>query len=153
MSEKASPVAASRPTPTGVDRPLAEELTDMLTGRLPGTIGMRILAATAEQVVGELPVQERVLAPNGYLHAASVVALADTACGIGTRLALPADATGFTTVELKTNYLGTARSGVVTATAVRMHGGRRTQIWDATVRDDQGSTIALFRCTQLIFHP
>ena len=67
--------------------------------------------------------------------------------------ALPADATGFTTVELKTNYLGTARSGVVTATAVRMHGGRRTQIWDATVRDDQGSTIALFRCTQLIFHP
>lgn len=153
MGENAIPVGAPRATPTGADRPLAEELTDMLQGRLPGTIGMRVLEASAEKVVGELPVLEKVLAPNGYLHAASVVALADTACGIGTRLALPSGASGFTTVELKTNYLGTARSGVVTATAVRVHGGRRTQIWDATVCDGEGRTIALFRCTQLMFHP
>ncbi len=125
----------------------------MLDGRLPGLLGMRILAASADEVVGDLTVREELLAPNGYLHAATVVALADTVSGVGARLALPADASGFTTVELKTNYLGTARSGVVTATATRIHSGRRTQLWDATVRDDQARTIALFRCTQMVLYP
>ncbi|WFR74667.1 PaaI family thioesterase [Prescottella defluvii] len=96
---------------------------------------------------------ERCSPPTGTSMRPASSRSADTACGIGTRLALPAGASGFTTVELKTNYLGTARSGVVTATAVRVHGGRRTQIWDATVCDDEGRTIALFRCTQLVFHP
>ncbi|WP_418345958.1 PaaI family thioesterase [Rhodococcus pyridinivorans] len=122
----------------------------MLEGRLPGIVGVRIVEASAEQVVGELTVLEHVLAPNGYLHAASVVALADTLCGIGTRLSLPETVSGFTTLEIKTNYLGTARSGVITATAEPQHTGRRTQTWDATVRDADGRTIALFRCTQLL---
>lgn len=150
MSNSESFVAPPRPTPTGADAPLAEELTAMLEGRLPGIVGMRVVEASADRVVGELAVREHVLAPNGYLHAATVVALADTACGIGTRLSLPDNVTGFTTLEVKANYLGTARSGVVTATAVPRHGGRRTQIWDATVCDDEGRTIALFRCTQLL---
>lgn len=125
----------------------------MLDGRMPGILGMRVVEASPERVVGEFTVSERVLAPNGYLHAAAVVALADTACGIGTRLSLPAGATGFTTLEVKTNYIGTARSGVVTATAIPSHAGRKTQTWDATVRDGDGRTIALFRCTQLVLHP
>jgi uncharacterized protein (TIGR00369 family) len=94
-----------------------------------------------------------VLAPNGYLHAATVVGLADTACGIGTRLSLPPSASGFTTVELKTNYLGTARSGVITATANPVHRGRRTQVWDATIHDDERNVLALFRCTQMLLYP
>lgn len=153
MSGNESPVAAPRPTPAGAGAQLADDLTTMLAGRLPGVLGMRVLEASAERVIGELTVSERVLAPNGYLHAATVVALADTACGIGTRLSLPEGATGFTTLEVKTNYLGTARSGVVTTTATPSHSGRRTQTWDATVHDGDGRTIALFRCTQLVLRP
>ena len=138
-----------RPTPRGTGEELAEALTRMLDGRLPGNLGMRVVSAEPERVVGEFTVHEGLLAPNGYLHAASVVALADTMCGIGTRLSIPADA-AFTTVELKSNHLGTARAGRVTATATAVHSGRRTQVWDATVRDEHGRTIALFRCTQLV---
>src|SRR5690606_24675728 len=94
------------------------------------------------------------LAPNGFLHAATVVALADTACGFGCVRALPETATGVTTVELKTTLLGTATGGAVTCEATLTHAGRTTQVWDATVTHaDTGRTIALFRCTQMVLYP
>ncbi|MCZ4555732.1 PaaI family thioesterase [Rhodococcus maanshanensis] len=148
-----APVGRPRETPTGSGRPIADEMTAMLDGRFPGLVGMRILEASASEVTGELRVREELLAPNGYLHAATVVALADTVCGVGARLALPAEASGFTTLELKTNYLGTARSGTVSVDATLVHSGRRTQLWDATVRDGAGRAIALFRCTQMVLYP
>jgi 1,4-dihydroxy-2-naphthoyl-CoA hydrolase len=65
---------------------------------------------------------------------------------------LPAGATGFTTIELKTNFLGTALAGTLLCEAKRVHGGRTTQVWDATVTDESGKTLALFRCTQLLLY-
>lgn len=147
------PAGAPRKTPTGSGGHIADEMTAMLEGRFPGLVGMRIVEASATTVTGELTVREELLAPNGYLHAATVVALADTVCGVGARLALPAEASGFTTLELKTNYLGTARSGTVTVAAALVHGGRRTQVWDATIRDSAERAIALFRCTQMVLLP
>ena len=152
-TQSPSAVAQARGTPAGSGEALAAELTTLLAGRLPGMLGMRIAEASAQRVVGELTITENVLAPNGYLHAATVVGLADTACGIGTRLTLPAGASGFTTIELKTNYLATARIGVVTAIATPAHGGRRTQVWDAAVHDEHTQLLALFRCTQMILYP
>jgi 1,4-dihydroxy-2-naphthoyl-CoA hydrolase len=99
-----------------------------------------------------LPLRSDLLAPNGYLHAGAVVALADTACGYGCFASLPEGGTGFTTIELKTNFLGTAREGTLSCEAARVHGGRTTQVWDATVRGDDGKTLALFRCTQLVLY-
>ena len=98
-----------------------------------------------------MPVRPDLLAPNGYLHAATVVGLADTACGFGTRLVLPEGATGFTTIELKANFLGTVREGSIVCRARLAHGGRTTQVWDATVTaEPTGQTLALFRCTQAV---
>ena len=98
-----------------------------------------------------MAVRPDLLAPNGYLHAASVIALADTACGYGTMFDLREDAQGFTTIELKTNFIGTCIQGIVVCEATRAHLGRRTQVWDAIVTDQQsGRNIALFRCTQMI---
>ena len=65
-------------------------------------------------------------------------------------LNLPEGATGFTTVELKTNFLRSAREGTIDCEARLLHGGRTTQIWDATVTDPEDRTMALFRCTQLL---
>lgn len=93
-------------------------------------------------------------APNGYLHAATVVALADTSCGYGCRIALPPGSPGFTTLELKANFIGTAQQGGIVCEARLVHGGRSTQVWDATVSDEvSGRPIALFRCTQLVLWP
>ena len=82
-----------------------------------------------------------------------MVALADTACGYGCVMSLPQGASGFTTAELKANFIGTALEGVVSCEARLVHGGRTTQVWDAEVKTEAaGKTIALFRCTQIILY-
>jgi uncharacterized protein (TIGR00369 family) len=120
--------------------------------RLPGLIGIEVDEIEEGHVRMRLPLREELLAPNGYLHAATVVALADSACGYGCIASLPEGATGFTTIELKTNFLGTALDGTLTCESHRVHGGRTTQVWDAAVKDEAGKTLALFRCTQLLLY-
>jgi 1,4-dihydroxy-2-naphthoyl-CoA hydrolase len=119
--------------------------------RLPELFGFRPMALEQGLFVAELDIRPELLAPNGYLHAASVVALADTACGYGCIAHLPKGAESFTTIELKTNFLGTAREGTIACVARPAHLGAATQVWDAVVtRHADGRTIALFRCTQMI---
>ena len=133
---------------------LLEELNDRGTGTLPGLIGLEILEVQEGRIRGRLRLREELLAPNGYLHAATVVALADTSCGYGCFANLPDGAEGFTTVELKSNFVGTKHEGVIGCEAKMAHGGRTTQVWDAVVTDaDSGKPIALFRCTQMILYP
>lgn len=133
---------------------IVEGLNERGTGRLPGLIGLDVLEAGEGWLATRLELRDELLAPNGYLHAATIVALADTSCGYGTFVSLPEGAEGFATIELKTNFLGTKLAGVITCEARLAHGGRTTQIWDATVTDDDsGKLLALFRCTQLILYP
>jgi uncharacterized protein (TIGR00369 family) len=123
-------------------------------GRLPDLFGFRAMALEQGLLVAELDIRPELLAPNGFLHAATVIALADTACGYGCIAHLPKGADSFTTVELKSNFLGTAREGTVACVARPAHLGNTTQVWDATVtRHIDGRTIALFRCTQMILWP
>lgn len=121
-------------------------------GRLPGLVGLEVIDVSDTGLRGRMPLRADLLAPNGYLHAASVIALADTMTGYGTAAFLPANARLFTTIELKSNFLGTARSGVIECTATPVHLGRLTQVWDAVVTDDQAKKIAVFRCTQMILY-
>ena len=121
---------------------------------LPGYLGIEILEIAENRVSARLPVRQQLLAPNGYLHAGSVVTLADTAAGYACMAHLPEGAHSFTTIELKSNHLGTARDGAIAAVATPAHLGRTTQVWDVTVTDEaNGKTIALFRCTQMILYP
>jgi len=129
-----------------------EAFKELGRGRLPGLIGIEVDEIEVGHVRMHLPLREELLAPNGYLHAATVVALADSACGYGCIASLPDGATGFTTIELKTNFLGTALDGTLTCESHRVHGGRTTQVWDAAVKDEAGKTLALFRCTQLLLY-
>jgi 1,4-dihydroxy-2-naphthoyl-CoA hydrolase len=123
-------------------------------GHLPGLVGVEIITVTRETVESRMAVRREVMAPNGFLHAASVIALADTSCGYGCLATLPQGARGFTTVELKANFLGTAREGAITCRATPVHLGRTTQVWDAVIADEaSGQKIALFRCTQMVLWP
>jgi 1,4-dihydroxy-2-naphthoyl-CoA hydrolase len=120
-------------------------------GHLPGLMGVEILTISREAVESRMAVRPELMAPNGFLHAASVIALADTSCGYGCVATLPEGAKGFTTVELKANFLGTAREGAIACRATPVHLGRTTQVWDAVVTNEaNGAKIALFRCTQII---
>jgi uncharacterized protein (TIGR00369 family) len=132
----------------------ADELNALLPGTLPGLLGLTITTHEPGRLEASLDVRPELLAPNGFLHAATVVALADTSCGLATRALLPEGASGFTTIELKTNFLGTVREGLITAVATNAHAGRTTQVWDAVVTAaGSGKTIALFRCTQSVLWP
>ena len=124
------------------------------TGKLPGYLGIVFTQVSSTEVYGELALKDFHMAPNGFLHAGSIVTLADTCCGYGCLASLPEGATGFTTIELKSNHLGTARVGTIVSRATPVHLGKTTQVWDAVVsHKDTGKTIALFRCTQLVLYP
>ncbi|MBZ8142200.1 thioesterase [Rubrivivax gelatinosus] len=139
---------ASRPAPT------AETFDALGAGHLPAHLGIAIATVAGRELRAHMPVQPCLMAPNGFLHAGSIVTLADTACGYGCVANLPDGATGFTTVELKSNFFGTTRDGHVDCVATLLHGGRATQVWDATVTHrESGRTLAVFRCTQMLLYP
>ncbi len=129
-----------------------DEFIEAGRSRLPGLLGVQIDEIEAGHVRMHLQLRPELLAPNGYLHAGTVVALADSTCGYGCIASLPDGATGFTTIELKTNFLATALKGTIACESRLAHGGRTTQVWDATVTDESGKTLALFRCTQLLVY-
>ena len=121
---------------------------------LPGALGLEMVELSEGSLKSRMPVKKLHFAPNDFLHAASVVALADTTCGYATVAHLPAGATSFTTIELKSNHLGTVKEGSIACHATAQHLGRNTQVWDAVVTDETtGRKIALFRCTQMILWP
>src|SRR5213083_298899 len=127
-----------------------ERFAEAGEGAFPGLLGIDVVEVESGVVTLRLPIRPDHLAPNGYLHAGAVVGLADTACGYGCVASLPEGGVGFTTIELKANFLATARVGELVCRATLAHGGRTTQVWDAVVEDGDGRTVALFRCTQLV---
>ncbi len=131
-----------------------EMLNQRGKGFLPGHLGIEITKAEGGEIAARLEVKPHLLAPNGYLHAGSIVTLADTAAGYACIANLPEGAHSFTTIELKSNHLGTARDGAICCVAKPAHLGRTTQVWDVLVTNEaNGKTIAMFRCTQMILYP
>jgi len=134
--------------------PTVHEFNQRGAAMLPGLMGIVITHQDAGEVRAEMTVRHELMAPNGFLHAGSLVTLADTCAGYGCLSSLPEGASGFTTIELKSNHLGTARDGAVLCVARPVHLGRTTQVWDATVTHrESGKTLALFRCTQMVLYP
>jgi len=129
-----------------------EKMRQVFAGTLPDHLGFELVSAEDGRIKAGFTIQRHHLAPNGFLHAASIIMLADSCCGFGCMMHLPDGASSFTTIEIKSNHLGTARDGWVDCEASPVHRGRTTQVWDATV-SAAGKTIALFRCTQMILWP
>jgi uncharacterized protein (TIGR00369 family) len=133
----------------------AKTFEERQRGTLPGELGIAWEVVANGEAAGRFTAARMHMAPNGFLHAASVIALVDSACGYGCIASLPNGASGFTTIELKANYLATAKEGEVVACKARLaHGGRMTQVWDAeAINETTGKTMALFRCTQMVLYP
>jgi 1,4-dihydroxy-2-naphthoyl-CoA hydrolase len=121
---------------------------------LPGYLGVIVTDVEPGLLLAELPLRKELYAPNGFLHAGSVITLADTAAGYACVAHLPDRAETFTTLELKANFLRAARDGVLLCEARAVHLGRTTHVWDATVYSGEDERpIAVFRCTQLVLYP
>lgn len=132
---------------------LAESLRQASEHTFPGLVGLELLALGNGSARMRCEITPHHLAPNGFLHAGAVVTLADTAAGYGCVASMPEKGTGFTTIELKSNFTGTQRDGVMVADAIMIHGGRSTQVWDVVVADEtSGRKLAYFRATQMILY-
>lgn len=131
-----------------------EYFTRLGSGYLPAHLGIVVTELIEGQITVEFEVSKNLTTPTGFLHAGSVVSLADSAAGYGCLAHLPEGAVSFTTIELKSNHLGTALEGTVRCVAKAVHLGKQTQVWDAVVTSGKSDkTIALFRCTQMILYP
>ena len=131
-----------------------DKLNKANEGKLPGWLGLEITAVGDGVVEGRLPVRAELIAHTGYLLAGSLLSVADILCAYGVSTAWPEGASGFTTAEVKCNFVGTAREGAVLCRATLLHGGRTTQVWDAEMRNEAtGKLMAVFRCTQIVLYP
>lgn len=123
-------------------------------GAFPAHLGAWFEKVEPDEVIGLFDVKPSAMAWNGYLHAGTVVTLADTCCAYGALRTLPEGAEGFTTIDLATNFIGTALEGAVRCAARPLHLGGATQVWDAVVSAEAtGRRIAHFRCTQMVLRP
>lgn len=131
-----------------------EDLNRASAGKLPGHIGLEVTLVEPGKVVGRFEVRSDLVAHTGYLLAGAVLSVADILCAYGVSTAWPDGANGFTTAEVKCNFMGTLREGAGLCTAALLHSGRTTQVWDANVTDEaSGRLLAAFRCTQIILYP
>ena len=132
----------------------ARSSTEFFAPLVPGQLGCVFDHAAADLVVGHIDVTDNLIAGTGFLFAPAVIALADTCAAIGCGITIP-DGASFTTIELKSNFLSSARTGErVVCRCTPQHLGRQTQVWDAEVTNDTtGRAMALFRCTQMVLAP
>jgi uncharacterized protein (TIGR00369 family) len=132
----------------------ARRVTEFFGPRVPGQLGCVFDHASADLVTGHIDVTQNLIAGTGFLFAPAIIALADSCAAIGCGNNIPPGAS-FTTIELKTNFLSSARVGErVTCRCTPVHLGRQTHVWDATVvNETSGRVIALFRCTQMVLAP
>ena len=132
----------------------ARRATEFFAPRVPGQLGCVFDHSAEDLVLGHIDVTENLIAGTGFLFAPAVIALADTCAAIGCGNNVPPGAS-FTTIELKSNFLASARVGErVVCRCTPAHLGRQTHVWDAVVTNESMQrTIALFRCTQMVLPP
>jgi 1,4-dihydroxy-2-naphthoyl-CoA hydrolase len=140
--------------PATTNNTSVEALNRANLGKLPGHFGLTVTEVAEGRVAGRFEVRPDLVAHTGYLLAGAVLSVAEILCAYGVSTAWPEGASGFTTVEVKCNFTGTLRDGAAVCVAQLLHGGRTTQVWDATVTDEAtGRLMAIFRCTQIILYP
>ena len=132
----------------------ARRNTEFFAPLVPGHLGCVFDHSAEDLVVGHIDVTSPLIAGTGFLFAPAVIALADTCAAIGCGNNIPAGSS-FTTIELKSNFLSSARVGErVVCRCTPAHLGRQTHVWDAVVTNETtGRTMALFRCTQMVLAP
>jgi uncharacterized protein (TIGR00369 family) len=126
-----------------------DAIVALTRGTLPEHLGLRIVEASAERVVGELAIRPEVTTFGGAIHGGTLMAIADTLGAIGGYLNLPEGA-GTTTLESKTNFFAAASSGTIRAEATPLHRGRRTSVWQTRLYDDGGRLLAQVIQTQMV---
>jgi uncharacterized protein (TIGR00369 family) len=114
-------------------------------------MGVTFVAADKERVIATMTVRPDLCTAGHILHGGAVMALADGVGAAATVINLPEGAKGTTTIESKTNFVGSAKEGeTVTATATPIHRGRRTHVWQTRIEAQEGRLVAVVTQTQMV---
>lgn len=114
-------------------------------------MGVSVTEATKERIAGKLTVRTELCTAGGILHGGAIMAFADALGAIGAFMNLPEGAKGTTTIESKTNFLGSAPEGEIVAgetTPVQI--GKRLSVWQTRISRTDGKAVALVTQTQLV---
>ena len=117
-------------------------------------MGIEFREAGRERVVAEMTVRDDLCTAGERVHGGALMALADTAAAMGTAVSLPDGASGTTTIESKTNFIGAAVPGTrLIAIATPVHRGRQTQVWQTRIETEAGRLVAVVSQTQMVLYP
>ena len=117
------------------------------TDTLLATLGIEIVEATKEKVVGRMPVGPKVHQPFGLLHGGASVALAETVASTGGWMNVDQAKERIVGIEINANHLRAKKDGMLTAVATPIHVGKRTHVWNVHIADEEGKAVCVSRCT------
>jgi len=112
-----------------------------------GALGIEVIEAGKDKVVGTMPVGPKTRQPEGFLHGGASVTLAEVLASIGGWLNVNRETHSAMGLEINANHLRPKRDGVVTGEAVPLHRGRNTQVWEIKIYDEERKLICISRCT------
>lgn len=131
----------------------AKYFNNLSKGYFPEMLGIMVTQLAEGIMTAEMAIKKEYFAPNGFLHAGCIATFADTIAGYSTFAHLPEKGKSFTTLEFKSNFIGTLKEGKLKSECIAEHLGRTTQVWRVIVSDIKTQRkIAIFSCTQLILY-
>lgn len=132
---------------------MADEALEKMRAMMPPFakhMGVTLTKATPDLIEAEMTVLPEHCTVGDRVHGGAVMSLADNLGAVGAFLNLAPDAKGTTTIESKTNFLGSVKAGAkLVARCEPLHRGRRSQVWQTRIEDGSGSAVAVVIQTQL----
>lgn len=109
-------------------------------------LGLEFVELAPGRVVATMPVDERHRQPFGYLHGGVSVMLAESVASVGGYLNCPPGKAAFGS-EISASHVRPKRSGMLRAVGIPAHVGRRSQVWEVRITDEDDKTVCVSRCT------
>lgn len=133
-----------------VNRPTPESMNGFGQPSLVDHVGIEFTGCTDDSLSARMPVDRRTVQPYGILHGGASVVLAETLCSFGAVCTLDPEKASAVGMEINANHLRPVRSGWVHGTATPISLGRRTQVWEIRIVNDEDKLVCISRCTMAV---
>jgi 1,4-dihydroxy-2-naphthoyl-CoA hydrolase len=118
-----------------------DDVNKRFLGPMATAYGIKLTSVAEGRVEATMPVTEKCFQPLGIVHGAAYCLLGETLGSVASYI-MAADDEKIVGTSLTTNYLRKVDSGTLHAVALAKHLGRRTQVWQIDIKDDQGKLAA-----------
>ena len=124
-----------------------KRINDSIQNTMTSTIGIEITDIGDDFICGKMPVDERTTQPFGLLHGGASVALAETLGSIGGGIKVYSNNETVVGIEINANHLKSARDGWVYGKATPIRIGKKIQVWNIEITNEDDDLICVSRLT------